>query len=257
MTSTMTTNRSFVLGVAALLLVAAPVSAAGQQVWRATYPLTAGGDLALESVHGGIWIEGWDRAEVEVTAFKRTAGNPSDLEKVEVKVDSGADWLTLRTVYRGQTDQPVRVDFRLRVPRQVQITRIGTVQGDIYLRALEGPVRAQTLSGNITGVDLAGETVFHATNGNVSASFRALPEADEAVVLDTLNGNVTVVLPPGSNADLLLKTVAGQTETPFAWKTSLSSGGQRARVRAGRGGVEIRLSTVRGDVRVLEKPTEM
>ncbi len=257
----MTTNRSFVLGFVALLLAVAPasatVSAPGQQVWSATYPLTLNGELILENVHGSIWLEAWDKSEVEVTAFKRTAGNPSDLEKVEVKVDSGADWLTLRTVYRGQTDQPVRVDFRLRVPRQVQITRISTVQGDIYLRGLEGPVRAQTLSGNITGVELAGETVFHATNGNVAASFRALPEADEAVVLDTLNGNVTVVLPPGSNADLLLKTVAGETDTPYAWKASLSSGGQRARVRAGRGGVEIRLSTVRGDVRVLEKPTEM
>lgn len=241
---------SLLLALGAVL----PAAGQGQQWWSATYPLRADGSLMLENAHGGIFIEGWDRSVVEVVAVKTATGLPRDLNQVQVAALSGPNRLELRTIYRGVTSGPVRVEYRLRVPRQVRLEMVSTVEGDIFLKGMEAPAQAQTLSGDIVAEGMAAAVVLESSRGNLAAEFRTLPAFDETARLETLSGNIALILPARAQADLVLDTVAGEMETPYVIRSSGGPGEHPIHVRAGRGGVRFELRTVRGDIRVQEKP---
>ena len=67
----------FCLGIACTTTLSA--SQQLERAWYGRYPLPAGGSVAVENVQGDVSVEGWDRAEVEVTAAKiaRRAKRPS------------------------------------------------------------------------------------------------------------------------------------------------------------------------------------
>jgi hypothetical protein len=224
-----------------------------QQAWYGRYPLPAGGSVAVENVQGDVIVEGWDRAEVEVTATKIGAGQGSHLDGVRVVTEVGNQSLKFRTVYPPQTKGPVRVNYRLRVPRQVWLSSVRTLEGNITVRHVEGPVDARTLSGNIEQTDVTGRVVARTLTGSIMVSLRALPPRTAPLLLDTVNGNVVLLLPPRSNADLELNTVAGTIEGNYAFEISSTPGDTTRRARLGLGGVTISLRTVRGSIRVAER----
>jgi DUF4097 and DUF4098 domain-containing protein YvlB len=144
------------------------------------------------------------------------------------------------------------VDYRLWVPRQVRLERLQTIAGNIGVHGIEGSVDARTLSGNIEERNISGSVVAAAINGSVAVSFRALPEPAAPVRLDTVNGHIFLSLPPGANADLQLSTVAGRIDSKYVFAVSDVPGDTSWRTRLGRGGVQVRLRTVRGNIRVTE-----
>jgi hypothetical protein len=220
------------------------------RLWVARYPLMAAGSVVVENIQGDIEIEGWDRAEVQVAVIKKAGGpgaNPDDVD-----VESQDHRLVLRTVYPGQSAESVRVDYRLRVPRQVCLERLRTVDGSIKVKQIEGSVDARTLNGNIEQLDVSGSVVARAINGNIAVSLRALPQPPGPVDLDTVNGCLLLSLPSEANADLQLSTVAGHVDSPYTFTVSDVPGDNTWRTRLGRGGTVVRLRTVRGDIRVME-----
>lgn len=240
------------VGVAAGLLAAMPVGAQEQEVWSGRYLLLPGGVVAVENVQGDIAVEAWDRAEVEAVAVKTASGPHADPDDARIEVESRDRALRLRTVHSGASEGAVRVDYRLRVPRQVRLERLQTVAGNIVVGGIEGSVDARTLNGNIEQRNISGSVVATAINGSVAVSFRALPEPTAPVRLDTVNGHIFLSLPPGANADLQLSTVAGRIDSKYAAAVSDTLGDTSWRTRLGRGGVQVRLRTVRGNIRVTE-----
>ena len=240
------------VGIAAGLLASMPVGAQEQQVWSARYPLPPAGVVAVENVQGDIDVEAWDRAEVKVAVVKTALGLGANPDDVRIKVESSSRALTLRTLYLGQADEPVRVDYRLRVPRQVRLERLRTVEGSITVREIEGSVDSSTLNGNIEQRNISGSVVARAINGNVAVSLRALPERAAPVQLDTVNGHIFLSLPARANADLQLSAVAGRIESKYVFKVSEVPGDASWHTRLGQGGVQVRLRTVRGNIRVTE-----
>lgn len=222
------------------------------RVWSTRVPLAPAGSVAVENVQGDIAVEAWDRAEVEVTVAKRASGPGANPDEVRIEVDSQDRSLTLRTIYPQQSDDTVRVDYRLRVPRQVRLERLRTVEGSITVRGIEGSVNAHTLNGNIEQRNVSGNVVARAMNGNVLVSLRALPEKDGAIQMDTVNGHLFLVLPPQASADLQLSTVAGRISCDYPTSVSQLLGDTSRRARVGQGGVQVRLRTVRGNISVAE-----
>ena len=244
-----------------VILLCAELSFAGplqasprfERSWSGRFALAPGGKLAVENVQGGVWVEGWDRAEVEVKVAKTTWGSSDRLDDVRIAIDFGDHSLRFRTLYPQDLDEPIRVDYRLRVPRQVRLQGLRTLQGDILVRDVEGVVDARTLKGNIEQVNVAGPLVASTLAGNIAVSLRALPEAQAPLVLDTLNGNVDLLLPPRPNADLELTAVSGRIEGNYLFEVSSVAGDGARRARVGRGGVRVVVRTVRGNIRVGER----
>ena len=224
-----------------------------ERVWYGRYPLPAGGSVAVENIQGEISVEGWDRAEVEITAAKIGTGESNHLKDVRVVTEVGFQSLNFRTVYPPHLEEPVRVNYRLRVPRQVRLATLRTLEGDIAVRNVEGSVDARTLSGNIEQIDVTGQVVARALAGSILVSLRALPTGTSPLLLDTVNGNVDLLLPPRPNVDLELSTVAGTIQGNYAFKVSSIPGDSTRRARLGLGGVTISLRTVRGSIRVAEQ----
>jgi hypothetical protein len=245
-------KRIALVGLAVGVLAAMPVGAQEEQVWSARYPLPPAGIVAVENVQGDIDVEAWDRAQVEVVVVKTSLGPYANPDDVRIEVESTGRALTLRTLYAGQAGEPVRVDYRLRVPRQVRLERLRTVEGSITVREIEGSVDASTLNGNIEQTNISGGVVARALNGNIVVSLRALPEPAAPVRLETVNGHIFLSLPPGANADLQLSTVAGRIDSKYVFAVSEVPGDSSWHTRLGRGGVPVRLRTVRGNIRVTE-----
>jgi len=198
-------------------------------------------------------VEGWDRAEVEITAAKISSGRGDHLDDVRVLTELGPGSLKFRTVYPAHPDEPVRVNYRLHVPRQVRLPSLRTLEGNITVRHVEGSVDARTLSVDIVQTDVTGRVVARALTGSILVSLRALPSGTAPLLLDTVNGNIVLLLPPRSNADLELSTVAGTIEGNYAFQISSVPGDSIRRTRVGLGGVTISLRTVRGSIHVAER----
>ena len=224
-----------------------------ERAWYGRYPLPVGGSLVVENIQGEISVAGWDRAEVEVTAVKIGTGRGEDLDDVRVVVELGLQTLKIRTVYPLRLDETVRVNYRLHVPRQVRLSWLRTLEGNISVHDIEGSVDARTLSGNIEQTDVTGRVVARTLTGSILVSLRALPASTDPLLLDTVNGNIALLLPPRPNADLELSTVAGTIEGDYTYEVSSTPGDSTRRARLGLGGVTISLRTVRGSIRVAQR----
>jgi hypothetical protein len=228
-----------------------------ERVWAKRFPLPPGGRVSVENVHGSVLVEGWDHAEVEAIVAMRSQGPSDRLDDVEVAVEVRAGSLAFHTLYPADLDEPVRVDYRLRVPRQVRLEQLSTLEGNIVVRDVEGAVKARSLHGDIEEVNVAGSVVARALTGNILVSLRRLPDRQFPVKLETLNGNVDLLMPAQANADLELTTVAGKILGNYAFEVSSVPGDSTRRARLGEGGVRVELRTVRGNIRVGQRDEDL
>jgi hypothetical protein len=228
-----------------------------ERVWTNRFPLPPGGRVSIENVHGALLVEGWDRAEVEATVAISSRGSSDRLDDVQVAVEKHGGSLAFHTIYPADLDTPIRVDYRLHVPREVRLDEISTLEGGIIVRGVEGVVKARSLHGGIAEVDVSGAVVARTLTGDISVSLRALPDSRSPVKIETINGNVNLLLPTEPNADLELSTVAGRILGNYAFQASSLPGDSTRRVRLGEGGVHIGLRTVRGNIRVGERSEDL
>ncbi len=102
---------------------------------------------------------------------------PTDqLDDVQVAVEARSGGVAFHTLYPSGLDTPIRVDYRLRVPRQVRLDELSTLEGDIVVHDVEGSMEARNLHGDIEGINVSGSVVAHALTGNILISLRALPD---------------------------------------------------------------------------------
>lgn len=149
-------------------------------------------------------------------------------------------------------NNPPRVDFTVRVPAGVRFAG-RTVQGGVRTEGLRGPVSASTVSGS---VDVQTSDVAQASSvsGDVRVSMGRLPR-DGSLRFSTVSGDVRLTLPADVGAELRASTVSGEIDTDFPMRMEATSRGnafvrvgQRVRGTIGRGGPELEISTVSGDI---------
>jgi len=228
-----------------------------QRVWEKRFDLSPGGHVSVVNVHGSVLVEGWDRGEVEATVAMRSKAPTDQLDDVQVAVEASSGGVTFHTLYPSGLDTPIRVDYRLRVPRQVRLDELSTLEGDIAVHDVEGSLQARNLHGDIEGINLSGSVVARALTGNILISLRALPDRRLPVELATINGNVDLVLPAQANADLELSTVAGNIVGDYPFQVSSIPGDSTRRAQVGAGGVRVELRTVRGNIRVGQRDEDL
>ena len=216
------------------------------------YPLEAAGVVTVDNIRGDIRVEAWDRAEAEVTVVKESAGGAATSDGVRVDVETDGKRLGLRTLYPPESENPVRVSYHLRVPRQIRLERLSTMAGSIHVRNVEGSVGARTLNGSIEEVNVSGKIHARSLNGNISVSMRSLGGRSEPVQLETVNGHLYLGLPGNASAALSLATVAGRLDCSFALQASDRPGDASWRAVLGPGGTPVRLRTVRGNIQVAQ-----
>jgi hypothetical protein len=248
-----TIARTFLL-LAGALCLALPGFADEQQIFEQTYPLSSGGQFVLQNVNGSVQVEGWDRDEVEVHAVKTSQNDPSDLERVKIEVESHPGEVDVHTRYPDGPGVEVAVEYVIHVPNRVLLGSIGTVNGSVRVRGVEGQGELRSVNGNVEVLESSGRFNARTTNGDLHLELCRLTDG-APMTLETVNGSVVLGLPSNASADLKVRNMNGDVHSEVPVVSTAALPGLRAfRGRLGHGGGEISVRTVNGGIRLLLEP---
>jgi hypothetical protein len=243
------------------------------------------GELVVDNLCGPITVEAHSGREVVLEAkrivYARDEARARKAEQ-EVRLDLTENGNTVA----AYVDGPFREDrepgarprrdpgylvyygFRLKVPARTNLVLSTVLDGDIEVRGVEGTFDVRNVTGRVRLVDAAGSGDAQAVSGGVTVVFKRAPEGP--CYFKTVSGDVEVGFPAAPSADFRIKTVHGQAYSDFdvtnlpkappVREERREKGGKYVYrsegaygVRAGRGGPEIRLETLTGDILIAKR----
>ena len=216
-----------------------------------TYGITADGRVELDNINGDVHISTWERNEVKVDAVKY-ADTKEKLDDIKIEVDSGKDYLSVRTKFGEHEDRhwrnnPGGVEYTLTVPRTIRLDEIKLINGELDVNGVTGEVRASCINGRLEARDIAGRSRLSTINGKLDAQFRQLSR--EPLELNSVNGSVDLTIPSDSNAEIEASTVSGSIDNDFGLHVNKHRFvGRDLRGELGNGGTQIRLQNVNGRI---------
>jgi DUF4097 and DUF4098 domain-containing protein YvlB len=227
------------LGVALMLLAAG--TARGEETAnrtdRITATLPAGATLRLDNVSGDvIAVPGREFLAVAtiVVAAPDRARAQDVLEKVRIVQRREGDVLSIETRWPANRWRLDRTDGRsgrrrllarcedCRINARYDVTIppgveaiLGTVNGDVRVRDLDGDLRLRTVNGRVEATGVRRSLDAKSVNGDVAGSAVAAP-AGATYELETVNGAVRLTLPKDARFDLSASTMHGSIASTFA-----------------------------------------
>jgi hypothetical protein len=247
------------------------------------------GEVAVDNIFGPVTVEGYAGSEVVLEARKIVYARDEDRARKaedEVRLDVAAKGNTLEIYVDGpfrdedregrskgiriRRDPGYRVyyGFRLKVPAASRLYVSTVTDGDVEVRGIEGAFDVRNVNGKVRVVDAAAAGDARTVNGGVTVVFRREPGG--ACLFKTVNGDVEVGFPAAPAADFRIETMNGEAYSDFdvtRLPRSLPVREERRErdgkfvyrrdgaygVRCGKGGPEIRLETLTGDILIAKR----
>ncbi len=254
--------RTRFLLIAAVVLAVTAYAAAqdtGQNPFHWTGKLASGKVLAVKGIAGDIQARAGDGDTVEITADK--SGPGADAVRIDVvQNDSGIAVCAIyphdMVSYSGSCDtegemhesshgQLPRVNFTVRLPRNVRF--VGRdVNGAVIAEDLGDTADLRTVNGAIR-VHTSKWARLMAVNGNITGRFGSTDWPDELKIA-TVNGDIDLEMPGTLNADFDYRAVNGHFDTDFPLTVSGRLGPRHVTGKIGKGGRDLRVETVNGNV---------
>jgi DUF4097 and DUF4098 domain-containing protein YvlB len=261
-------NRLYAGLLTMVVLLAAVLSAGcmpsliqSSETYRKTIEAEDGATLEVRNRNGSIEISSWDNDYIDVYAIKRSAFGRSELEKVDIRVQSDGD-IIIQTEYL-QRNARVSVNYEIRVPVGLEVTKVNSSNGRISLRKIRGDVTAETSNGSIEIRDVNGSVSAKTSNGKVHISGVTgirevktsngsisveIPEILDDITIRTSNGSIKLYLPGELNADLDLSTSNGKVNTHGLEVFFRSFSNTHLNGKIGEGGSIIQVTTSNGSI---------
>ena len=217
-------------------------------------------------------IEGRNEADVKLGMEELTIGveQEKNLIRVSAKTPNTTyrhrdDKYSCGWAYHGEEDRDYwyRLNYKVKVPEGISI-KVSTVnKGDISIKGVKGEVHANNVNGNIHLKDIRGNTKAHTVNGGIGANYIALPP--KMATFDTVNGDIEITTPSGSNAVYTFDTRWGEVFSEFEFDKKLvpkmiatkgKHGGTKYKVhhansyQVGSGGPNFQFKTLNGNISV-------
>ncbi len=270
-------------GTPAVQQGAAVEAVAAQEDFRWSGRLARGQEIEINGIIGNVTAVAASGDQVEVIGRRRGRGAADvRIEAVETR-----DGITICTIYpqragRGNGrrtdvdgDGPCRgnngnidgddaaIDFTVRVPAGVKLAA-NTVSGDIVAEGLRSPVDVGSVSGDVR-VSTSGPARASTVSGDVTAAF-GQTDGDE-MDFASVSGDVTLRLAGSVGAEVEAQTLSGEIHSDFPLRRGHMTDddddddddnginidvriGQSARGTIGRGGAELSVTTISGDIRL-------
>ncbi len=256
---------------------AAPVSE--QKTLQHTYPVSSSAPrLYVRNIWGNVTVRASDVREITVTINEhRTAPTQALFERskelLRLDVEASGDGVSMivgdphRREGRAELCHDCRVDyqFEISVPPDTQVD-VGTVtDGRVEVIGIRGLVSASNVNGPVAASDLSNCEKIESVNGELDVQFARAPGAD--CTIETINGRITVGLPPGTSLDAILSINHGDIESefdvePMTLPVKIEKQErddrygyrlvQQAGVRLGAGGPTFTFASLNGDVRIVK-----
>jgi DUF4097 and DUF4098 domain-containing protein YvlB len=165
-------------------------------------PADAQGTVEIYNVAGSIHVQGWDKAEVEVTG---SIGK--NVERVEVS--GGGSHTSVRVVLRSEHgwNSEGEANLTVHVPTGSALS-CNTVSADVKVSALRGEATLKTVSGDVDA-DVGGDVSAHAVSGTVHVKATAA----KSIQIDTVSGDAEVT---GGSGEFEVTTVSGDAKVKLA-----------------------------------------
>lgn len=184
------------------------------------------GTLRVQSLNGGIKVEGYTGKEVVVrysaegggrnsnkpaqqNGMRRVSDNNVGLDikeegnEVEIKVNS---WMK-------------KADLSILVPRNFSLNLRTVNDGLIEVKDVQGELDISNVNGSVLLHNVSGAAVVNTVNGEIEALFNeSLPNAPMSFT--NINGQIQIKLPSGSKFNVKAKSQFGDVYTNFDMKMS-------------------------------------
>ena len=220
-------------------------------------PLTADGRVELDNINGAVHISSWDRNEVKVDAVKY-ADTKERLDEAKIEIDSGKDYLSIRTKY----PEP-RPQLELGLAQQ---SRRRGIHADRAAHGAPGRNQADQRLARHHGRERRSARLLHQRTAGGARSCRPRPAFDrstaawmhdfdqlagQSVELSSVNGSVDLTIPSDSKAELEASTVSGGIDNDFGLHVNHHQFvGHDLRGELGSGGTHIKLANVNGRIEI-------
>ncbi len=131
------------------------------------------GRFSLSNISGDIVVTAGSGDEVSIDAVKRTRGDKSELEQVQIIVDDRAGRVDVRTEHdrvrsdRNRQGDHVSVDYTVVVPASASVD-LHSISGSVKVTGVHGSLRSESISGDVTVADAPKLEVAKTVSGSVS-----------------------------------------------------------------------------------------
>ncbi len=231
-------------------------------------PLKSGGTFSLKNVNGSVTITTWKEDRVDIKALKTTKGDPDKLNEVKIEVEATANSVSVNTIFPRGRNIRVSVNYEVKVPQGVNLGKVKSTNGSVYitgpvghtnasttngrieLDGAKGTISVSSTNGRIEAVNIRGELDVDTTNGTIVLEMLSF---EDAIKAKTTNGSITLRV--GSlekvNADFNARTVNGSIslDLPVTLK-SMKKSRRSLEGQIGQGGPEISLRTTNGSIKI-------
>jgi DUF4097 and DUF4098 domain-containing protein YvlB len=298
----MKTNHSL-LAAALVAAIAAPAAAEQNIAKRATVEPDA--TIEVSNVQGSVEVTAWDRNEVELVAFLESDKDELEFEAtpriVRIEVDRpdgkyGRDHSEARLKLRVPAGADLIVDT---VSADITVAgvrgeqNLETVSGAVGAQAFDAPVKAASVSGDVTVTGSGGKAAVRTENVSgtatvtgvrgsfdgevVSGEIHATIAAAENIEVNSVSGEITIdaelapsarvemesvsgtiglTIKPPVNADFDLESFSGDIDVcfgPKARQTSKYTPGTELSFTQGKGGARVEIQTLSGEISVCDR----
>jgi len=215
------TKYSLVLATAFTLLATA-ASAEITDVIEKSIDFNDDGRISLSNINGNVNISSCDCSQVHLVATI-TASDQETRDRIEVKIQSSKKRLSIETKYakreRGyhSRNNHSEVVYELKVPNRVNLDEIELVNGDLEVNGVSGKLSADLVNGELISDASMSDTQVSMVNGDIKISFQDLSNVSR-IKLESVNGDIVVRVPSGSNLDVSAETVSGNISNEFGLK---------------------------------------
>lgn len=291
------------LAAAILAAIAAPAAAERNITKRATVEPDA--TIEVSNVQGNVEVTAWDRNEVELVALLESDKDELEFEAtpriVRIEVDRpdgkyGRDHSEARLKLNVPARAVLVVDT---VSADITVAGVRgeqdleSVSGTVGTQAFDAPVKAASVSGDVTVTGTGGKAPVRTDNvsgnstvtgvrgsvegENVSGEIHATVAAADNIELTSVSGDITVnaeltsvarvemesvsgvitlKIKPPVNADFDIESFSGDIDNCFGPKpqdTSKYSPGSELSFTQGNGGARVELQTLSGEISLCDR----
>lgn len=250
----------------AMTLLCAPIVAQSQTRdgdfhWERR--LTAGQRVHARNINGDITVTPSSSGRVEIVGVRRGGGRSAD--RLTAEVTETSDGVMVCVVHADADDEcdgkgyhrhgddddwgNASMSLEIKLPSGLEIDA-SSVSGNVDVVGAQGNVHAGSVSGDLHLERLQASSVEARTvSGEISASIESL-SGSGPLSFKSVSGNVKLELPRSLDADLSMSSVSGQLDSEFQLTLGGRTSRRRIEARIGRGGRDLDVTTVSGDVRL-------
>jgi hypothetical protein len=247
----------------ALLAISATTLSAQQPDFRWEKALAAGSTVSLHNLSGDVTVvpstsgkvevvgvkHGRDRSDITLTVVETSRGITVCPLIKDADMDCDENGFRMHSHHHDDDWDDASIDMQVKVPRAM-LVNANSVSGNVTITGAEDRVRAGSVSGDVRLDGLKVSTVrASSVSGDVSVRIDALT-GDGALEFSSVSGNITAELPRTIDADVSMRSVSGSLDSEFPLTLNGRMNRRSLEARIGKGGRDLEVHTVSGDVRL-------